>query len=92
MESCIEPGQYNEDYRYLWLGPVRVAASLGLAGTARRLERVTDEFARYRDHVAWLNGLVAFSMGVQFLRLLVSKTCEGQVGFISHELSSGTLC
>ncbi len=42
---------------------------LGLAGVADKVARVTDEFARYRPQVRFLNAIFAFSVLVQLLRM-----------------------
>ena len=59
----------------------RAAMVLGLPGLAERLERLTREFAHYRKHVGWLNGLVAFSMGVQLLRMLTHLLVAWGLGY-----------
>lgn len=43
---------------------------LGLSRIADQVARVTDEFARYRHQVRFLNGIFAFSILVQMLRML----------------------
>jgi len=59
----------------------RLAETVGLPGFALRLEQLIGEFARYRNHVVWLNGLVAFSVGVQFLRLLTHLLVARGLGY-----------
>jgi len=48
----------------------RLAAGMGLGGLADWLERVTTEFALYRPRVRWLNGIFAFSLLVQTMRMV----------------------
>ena len=57
------------------------ARRLGWEKTAGRLERLTGEFARYRERVAWLNGILAFSVGVQFLRMTTHVLVAWGLGF-----------
>lgn len=70
------------------LGRLLPAAArfVGWAGGAEKLARVTGEFARYRERVAWLNAVLAFSVGVQFLRIATHVLVAWGLGF---ELGGG---
>jgi uncharacterized membrane protein YbhN (UPF0104 family) len=57
------------------------ARALGLHGLAERIRHVTDEFGRYRPRVRWLNGLLAFSTGVQLLRVATHLLVARGLGF-----------
>lgn len=59
----------------------RVVAAMGLGGLAERLARLVAEFGLYRPHVRWLNGLVVFSVGVQFLRLATHLLVARGLGY-----------
>ena len=41
----------------------------GLMGFADRLQRIVNEFGRFRARVLWLNGIFVFSIFIQFLRM-----------------------
>ncbi len=43
---------------------------LGLAKVADQVARITDEFGRYRHQVRFMNGIFAFSVFVQLLRMV----------------------
>ncbi|RKZ17122.1 hypothetical protein DRQ50_05340 [bacterium] len=58
-----------------------VARGLRLEGVALRLEKLVGELGRYRSHVRWLNGLVAFSVGVQILRLATHLLVARGLGY-----------
>jgi uncharacterized membrane protein YbhN (UPF0104 family) len=55
--------------------------ALGMHGLAQRLEDLVAEFGRYRPHVRWLNGLVAFSVAVQFLRMATHLLVARGLGY-----------
>ncbi|MBE0564501.1 MAG: flippase-like domain-containing protein, partial [Krumholzibacteria bacterium] len=58
-----------------------LVAAAGSLGAAARLRRVTDEFTLYRPRVRWLNLLLAFSTGVQFLRIATHLLVARGLGF-----------
>lgn len=58
-----------------------VARRVGLDGVAGRLEDLVGELGRYRPHVRWLNGLLVFSVGVQFLRLATHLLVARGLGY-----------
>ncbi len=57
------------------------ARRLGLAGMGDRLERITGEFARYRDQVVLLNRLLVFSVGIQALRMATHLLVARGLGY-----------
>lgn len=58
-----------------------LVAKVGLPGLAERVRRVTDEFTLYRPRVRWLNLMLAFSMGVQLLRVVTHLLVARGLGF-----------
>ncbi|MCP4572409.1 MAG: flippase-like domain-containing protein [bacterium] len=57
------------------------ALRFGWQKGAARLARITGEFSRYRERVAWLNGILAFSVGVQFMRMATHVLVAWGLGF-----------
>lgn len=55
---------------------------LGLAKVADQVARVTDEFGRYRHQVRFLNGIFAFSMMVQLLRMATHLLVALGLGYV----------
>lgn len=63
----------------VWLpAPARL---VGLTGLAERIRRLSEEFGRYRPRLRWLNGLLAFSTGVQLLRVATHLLVARGLGF-----------
>ncbi|HPF70909.1 MAG TPA: lysylphosphatidylglycerol synthase transmembrane domain-containing protein, partial [Candidatus Krumholzibacteria bacterium] len=56
-------------------------ARAGLPGLATRLAGLAEAFAAYRRKVRWLNGLLAFSVGVQLLRIVTHLLVARGLGF-----------
>ena len=56
-------------------------ALLRQPGAAVRLRGVTDAFTRYRTRVRWLNLLMAFSTGVQLLRIVTHLLVARGLGY-----------
>lgn len=59
----------------------QMAARAKQPALADRLRRLTDEFARYRPHVRWLNGVFLFSVLVQTLRMVTHLLVAYGLGF-----------
>jgi len=64
------------------LGAVLVALAhrTGLGRLAGPLTRFTEDLARVRSRVGWLNGIFALSLGIQALRLLTHLTAAWGLG------------
>jgi uncharacterized membrane protein YbhN (UPF0104 family) len=60
---------------------VRATDRCGWRRGSEGLARICGEFGRYRRRVAWLNGVLAFSVGVQFLRLATHVLVAWGLGF-----------
>ena len=57
------------------------ARAMGLHGIAERIRHISEEFGRYRPRLRWLNGLLAYSTGIQLLRVVTHLLVARGLGY-----------